>query len=85
MARWRGTGKEPIGALPQVSGLELRPALEKLGWEVERTTGHWQMSHPARPGMVVAIPMHRGDVKQGTLRSILRSTGVGEAELRKVL
>ncbi|MGI8477853.1 MAG: type II toxin-antitoxin system HicA family toxin [Thermomicrobiales bacterium] len=71
--------------MPQISGIELRRALERLGWEVERATGHFQMSHPARLGVVVAIPMHRSDVKQGTLRAILRSTGVSEADLKEVL
>jgi len=43
------------------------------------------MIHPEHPGIVVSIPVHRSDVKPGTLRSILRSTGISVDELRKVL
>jgi len=43
------------------------------------------MIHPEHPGIVVSLPVHRSDVKPGTLRSILRSTGISVDELREVL
>jgi len=43
------------------------------------------MVNPDRPGIVVSVPLHRSDVKPGTLRSILRSADITVDELRRVL
>ena len=71
--------------LPVVSGLELRRALLRLGWIERRSTGHFQMTHPDRPGIVVSIPMHRAEIGRGLLRDILTQTGITVDQLREVL
>jgi predicted RNA binding protein YcfA (HicA-like mRNA interferase family) len=42
------------------------------GWFIyEQSGSHVQLKHPAKKGRVT-VPNHRGDVKKGTLHSILK-------------
>lgn len=65
--------------LPTLSGLETVRIFELLGWQVVRQQG----SHIilTKPGNVasLSIPNHR-EVAKGTLRSLIRSAGLGVAE-----
>jgi len=65
--------------LPTLSGLETVRIFESLGWQVVRQQG----SHIilTKPGNVasLSIPNHR-EVAKGTLRSLIRSAGLGVAE-----
>jgi len=46
------------------------------GWYVTRQAGsHQQFSHPNKPGERVTVPVHRGDLKRGTLHSIFKQAG----------
>jgi predicted RNA binding protein YcfA (HicA-like mRNA interferase family) len=48
--------------------------LENAGFTRKRQVGsHLQME---RDGRVVPVPMHAGDVPQGTLRAIIREAGM---------
>ena len=51
--------------------------LESAGWRLKKTTGsHRQFLHPEK-GMVVTVPGQPGkDVPIGTLKAILRSSGL---------
>ena len=51
--------------------------LESTGWRLKATKGsHRQFLHPQK-GMVVTVPWQPGkDVPVGTLKAILRSTGL---------
>jgi predicted RNA binding protein YcfA (HicA-like mRNA interferase family) len=71
--------------LPVVSGLELRRAFLRLGWFERRSTGHFQMTHPDKPGIVVSIPMHRAEIGRGLLKDILVQAGITAEQLREVL
>jgi predicted RNA binding protein YcfA (HicA-like mRNA interferase family) len=71
--------------LPVVSGLELRRAFLRLGWIERRSTGHFQMMHPDKPGIVVSIPMHRTAIGRGLLKDILVQSGITVEQLREVL
>ena len=65
-------------ALPVVSGREVVRALEKAGFVVERVSGsHHVLVHASDPGRVVVVPVHAGrDMRSGTLRAIVRQSGL---------
>lgn len=55
---------------------ELEKLLIKDGWYYYDTVGsHMQYKHKIKPGKVT-IPKHRGDIKKGTLNSILKQAGI---------
>ena len=68
--------------LPVVSGHELVRALERFGYIVVRQKGsHVRMRHPVNPGRLpITVPMH-DEVAFGTLRRILRDSGVSVEQL----
>jgi predicted RNA binding protein YcfA (HicA-like mRNA interferase family) len=69
--------------LPQVSGLEIVRALERTGFETRGQRGsHRNLRHP--DGRVAIVPMHR-ELAPGTLRSILKQSGLTAAQLRELL
>jgi predicted RNA binding protein YcfA (HicA-like mRNA interferase family) len=55
--------------------------LESAGWRLKRTRGsHRQFLHPEK-GMVVTVPGQPGkEVPTGTLKAILRSSGLERKE-----
>jgi len=60
--------------------------LERAGFVRNHQTGsHLVLKHPARPALRVTVPVHRGDLKRGTLRSILRQAGLGIEEFLALL
>jgi predicted RNA binding protein YcfA (HicA-like mRNA interferase family) len=73
-----------VGRLAQVSGDRLVRALGRLGWAVDRQSGsHVVLTRAGRSP--VTVPVHKGrTLKEGTARSILKSTGVTEDELFEV-
>ena len=70
--------------MPQLSGLQLVRALEKIGFhDVPGGKGsHRKLSNGAR---TVIVPTHRGAIPVGTLASILRQAGITADDLRKLL
>lgn len=58
--------------------------LEAAGWQLKTTRGsHRQYRHPGK-GMVVTVAGHSGkDVPIGTLKAILRTTGLDEEEKKE--
>jgi len=61
----------------RVKARDLIRLLESNGWRLKATRGsHRQFKHPDK-GMVVTVSGHPGkDVPIGTLKAILRSTGL---------
>ena len=58
--------------LPAVTAREVLRALRRDGWQITRQTGsHAHLTHATKAGKVT-VPIHSGDVKDGTLRSILK-------------
>ena len=56
--------------LPVIRPRELVGALEKAGfYQVRQKGSHLQLK---RGNLLVTVPMHGGDLNQGTLRSIIR-------------
>lgn len=55
--------------------------LESAGWRLKRTKGsHRQFRHPALGVVVTVAGKPGGDVPVGTLKAILRSTGLEKKE-----
>ncbi len=71
--------------VPAVRGDRLVRALEKAGFKVARVVGsHHIMRHP--DGRGTTVPVHPGrEVAKGTLRGILKDTGLSVEELRGLL
>lgn len=55
---------------------EIEKILKKDGWYYYDTVGsHMQFKHKTKKGKVT-IPRHGGDIKPGTLNSILKQAGL---------
>lgn len=55
---------------------QLLRLLKEDGWmEKSQKGSHLQLVHDSKPGKVT-VPMHGGDVKPGTLNSILKQAGL---------
>jgi predicted RNA binding protein YcfA (HicA-like mRNA interferase family) len=66
------------GRLPVASGKDVVRALARAGFTVDRIVGsHHVLAHPDDPTRAVTVPVHGNrDLKPGTLRSIIRQTGL---------
>jgi predicted RNA binding protein YcfA (HicA-like mRNA interferase family) len=70
-------------ALPVASGAHVVAALRKAGFEqVSQRGSHVKLR--AEDGRVVIVPMHR-ELAVGTLRSIIRQSGLSVEEFRALL
>jgi predicted RNA binding protein YcfA (HicA-like mRNA interferase family) len=71
--------------VPAVRGSQVVAALEKAGFAVARISGsHHIMRHP--DGRRTTVPVHAArDISPGTLRNILRDTGITVEELKQLL
>ncbi|WP_306371611.1 type II toxin-antitoxin system HicA family toxin [Nocardiopsis sp. CC223A] len=71
--------------LPSLPARVVLKALEKAGYRIDRVTGsHHVMVHTDRPP--VSVPVHKGrDMKKGTLRGIIKDTGLIEAEFLELI
>ena len=70
-----------MARLPIVSGRDLVRALEKTGYVIDRQKGsHIVLRQTEAPFRRVTVPDHK-EVAKGTLRSILRHTGLTTDEL----
>ncbi len=66
-----------MARLPSLKPREVVRAFERLGYKTIRQKG----SHLWTPGRSpVVVPMHRKDVKLGTLSSLLRGAGIERDE-----
>lgn len=75
------------GKLPVINGNRAIRALNKAGFVVERIAGsHHVLVHPDDLSRTVTVPVHGNrDLKPGTLRSIIRQTGLTVEEFTKLL
>lgn len=67
--------------LPRLKGKEIVRALERAGFQIDRTRGsHVFLKH--HDGRVTSVPVHSGEtIGPGLLRSILRDIGMTAEEL----
>jgi len=73
-----------MSKLPQASGAEVVLALQKLGFTVRRQHGSHIILRRDDPFAQTVVPNHR-QLDRGTLRAILRQTGLGTDELIRLL
>ena len=73
--------------LPALKAQEIIRALERAGFTVVRTSGsHKILDHHTDPRRTVIVPDHGSrDLKRGTVRSIIRQSGLSVEEFRKLL
>jgi len=71
--------------LPVITPRKLIKALQKVGFVIDHQTGsHLSMSHPDFPERFAVIPIHKKDIKKGTLMSILKQAGMSKTELMEL-
>lgn len=74
-----------MSELPRVSGREVVKALQKIGYEQDRQRGsHIVLRQSTSPYRRIVVPDHR-EVAKGTLRTIIRETGLTVAEFKALL
>jgi predicted RNA binding protein YcfA (HicA-like mRNA interferase family) len=72
--------------LPAVRPREVIRALERAGFFLHHSTGsHRFFKHTDRPGRIVTVPVHPGDLKRGVLASILKQAGLTPEEFLGLL
>jgi predicted RNA binding protein YcfA (HicA-like mRNA interferase family) len=77
-----GGGSAP---LPVVSGRETVRALRKIGYALDHQRGsHMILRQEEKPHRRVTVPDHK-EVARGTLRAIIRETGLTVAEFNALL
>jgi predicted RNA binding protein YcfA (HicA-like mRNA interferase family) len=67
-----------------LSGDDLRGALERAGFVFQRQKGSHVILRRAEPRTRVVVPAHRR-IRPGTLRQILREAGLSVEDLKKLL
>lgn len=71
--------------LPLVSGREIVKALAKVGYEFDRQRGsHMILRQALSPFRRVIIPDHK-EVAKGTLRGIIKQTGLTVEEFKTII
>ncbi|MDX6383466.1 MAG: hypothetical protein QOK48_1039 [Blastocatellia bacterium] len=74
-----------MSLLPRVSGREVVKALLKAGYEHDRQRGsHIILRQRIDPHRRIIVPDHK-EVAKGTLRSIIRETGLSVGEFKDLL
>lgn len=74
-----------MSGLPRVSGREVVKALARVGYEQDRQRGsHIILRRETYPHRRVVVPDHK-EVAKGTLRSIIRETGLTVDEFKALL
>ncbi len=72
--------------LPAVRPREVVAALGRAGFLVHRQVGsHVSLRHRTDLALRVTVPMHNRDMKEGTLRGILRQADVSPEEFMALL
>lgn len=73
-----------MSKLPQLSGQEVVRALQKIGFTVRRQQGSHIIMRRDDPFAQTVVPNHH-QIDRGTLRAILRQSGVSVDQLTEVL
>jgi predicted RNA binding protein YcfA (HicA-like mRNA interferase family) len=72
--------------LPRINGREVLRVLLKAGFYIHHQSGsHARLFHSQRLKLRVTIPIHKKDLPEKTLKSILRQAGIKEVEFLRLL
>ncbi len=72
--------------LPVLSGREVRRALERAGFVLDRQDGSHAILFNPDTNQTVSVPLHGGrDMPPGTLRGIIADAGLSVEEFRQFL
>ena len=74
------------GRLPVLTGRKVIKALEQAHFMVHHTTGsHVILRHATDLARRVTVPTHNRDLKPGTLRQIIKPSGLSAEEFNELL
>ena len=73
-----------MSGLPRISGRECIRALQKAGFYIKRQEGSHIILRRDNPFAQTVVPDHK-ELDRGTLRAIIRQTGLGVDEFIKFL
>lgn len=74
-----------MSALPRISGRKIVAALSKAGYEKDRQKGsHIVLRQVEAPHRRIVVPDH-DEVAKGTLRAIIKQTGLTVEEFKELL
>ena len=74
-----------MSILPRISGREVISALSKIGYEKDRQKGsHIVLRQTEYPHRRIVVPDHH-EVSKGTLRAIIRESGLTVTEFTELL
>ncbi len=73
-----------MSKLPRISGRECVTALQKAGFYIRRQEGSHVILRRDNPFSQLVVPDHR-ELDRGTLRAIIRQSGLGVDEFVKLL
>ena len=74
-----------MSRLPVISGRELCKALKKTGYSIDHQTGsHIILRNENPPYRRLTVPDHK-EIAKGTLRSIIRQSGLTVEEFNKLM
>lgn len=73
-----------MNKLPRISGRDTVRALEKIGFYVKRQHGSHIILRRDNPFCQTVVPDHK-ELDRGTLRAILRQTGISTDELCRLI
>jgi predicted RNA binding protein YcfA (HicA-like mRNA interferase family) len=74
-----------VPKLPVVSGVDVAKALAKIDYELDHQTGsHMILRQRQPPHRRITVPRHR-EIAKGTLRAIIRETGLTMEEFLELI
>lgn len=73
-----------MSALPRISGTQCVRALQRAGFHLKRQHGSHMILRRDHPFAQTVVPDHR-ELDRGTLRAIIRQSGLGVDEFMRLL
>lgn len=74
-----------MSVLPRISGREVVKALTRIGYEEDRQRGsHIILRQSSYPHRRITVPDHK-EIAKGTLRAVIRETGLTVDEFKALL
>jgi predicted RNA binding protein YcfA (HicA-like mRNA interferase family) len=73
-----------MSGLPRISGRECAKALKEIGYSLKRQEGSHMILRRDDPFAQVVVPDHK-ELDRGTLRAIIRQSGLSVDEFIKLL